>query len=72
MLLVGLVIGIGMMVDGVVVMVENVYCIMVECKVYGGLVDCILVVLVVVCEVVNLMVFVILIIIVVFLLLFSL
>ncbi len=72
MSLAGLAIGIGMMVDGAVVMVENAYRIMAERKANGGPVDRTVAVLAAAREVANPMAFAILIIIVVFLPLFSL
>lgn len=72
MSLAGLAIGIGMMVDGAVVMVENAYRIMAERKALGGPVDRTAAVLEAAREVANPIAFAILIIIVVFLPLFSL
>ncbi|WP_458071259.1 efflux RND transporter permease subunit [Rhodanobacter sp. BL-MT-08] len=72
MSLAGLAIGIGMMVDGAVVMVENAYRIMAERKTAGGTVDRSAAVLAAAREVAKPMAFAILIIIVVFLPLFSL
>lgn len=72
MSLAGLAIGIGMMVDGAVVMVENAYRIMAERKAEGGPVDRSAAVLAAAREVAKPMVFAIMIIIVVFLPLFSL
>jgi len=72
MSLAGLAIGIGMMVDGAVVMVENAYRIMAERKAHGLPVDRTAAVLAAAREVANPMAFAILIIIVVFLPLFSL
>ena len=72
MSLAGLAIGIGMMVDGAVVMVENAFRIMAERKEHGGPVDRTAAVLAAAREVANPVAFAILIIIVVFLPLFSL
>ena len=72
MSLAGLAIGIGMMVDGAVVMVENAYRIMAERKALGGPVDRTAAVLEAAREVAHPIAFAILIIIVVFLPLFSL
>ncbi|MHB1058697.1 MAG: efflux RND transporter permease subunit [Rhodanobacter sp.] len=72
MSLAGLAIGIGMMVDGAVVMVENAFRIMAERKAHGLPVDRTAAVLAAAREVANPMAFAILIIIVVFLPLFSL
>ncbi len=72
MSLAGLAIGIGMMVDGAVVMVENAYRIMAERKALGAPVDRSAAVLAAAREVANPIAFAILIIIVVFLPLFSL
>ncbi|TBR40051.1 MULTISPECIES: efflux RND transporter permease subunit [Dyella] len=72
MSLAGLAIGIGMMVDGAVVMVENAYRIMAEQRALGGRVDRARAVLVAAREVANPITFAIAIIIVVFLPLFSL
>ena len=72
MSLAGLAIGIGMMVDGAVVMVENAYRIMAERKALGGPVDRTAAVLEAAREVANPIAFAILIIIVVFLPLFGL
>jgi len=68
----GLAIGIGMMVDGAVVMVENVFCTMAEWREKGRQVDSVAAVLTAAREVANPIAFAILIIIVVFLPLFSL
>ena len=72
MSLAGLAIGIGMMVDGAVVMVENAFRIMAERKALGGPVDRTAAVLAAAKEVANPITFAIMIIIVVFLPLFSL
>lgn len=72
MSLAGLAIGIGMMVDGTVVMVENAFRIMAECKAHGENVNKTAAVLAAAREVANPMAFAIGIIIVVFLPLFSL
>jgi cobalt-zinc-cadmium resistance protein CzcA len=72
MSLAGLAIGIGMMVDGAVVMVENAFRIMAERKAHGGEIDRTAAVLAAAREVANPIAFAILIIIVVFLPLFSL
>lgn len=72
MSLAGLAIGIGMMVDGAVVMVENAYRVMAERRAQGGNVDRTAAVLAAAREVANPIAFAILIIIVVFLPLFSL
>ena len=72
MSLAGLAIGIGMMVDGAVVMVENAFRIMAERKAHGEPVDRVSAVLAAAREVANPVAFAILIIIVVFLPLFSL
>jgi cobalt-zinc-cadmium resistance protein CzcA len=72
MSLAGLAIGIGMMVDGAVVMVENAYRIMAERRAHGERVDRTAAVLAAAHEVANPVAFAILIIIVVFLPLFSL
>jgi heavy metal efflux system protein len=72
MSLAGLAIGIGMMVDGAVVMVENAFRLMAEAKAHGGRVDKTAAVLQAAREVASPIAFAILIIIVVFLPLFSL
>ncbi|HEX7915793.1 CusA/CzcA family heavy metal efflux RND transporter [Rudaea sp.] len=72
MSLAGLAIGIGMMVDGAVVMVENAFRIMAERKAHGEKVDCTAAVLAAAREVANPITFAIGIIVVVFLPLFSL